>query len=367
MAQTADKTYYQVLGVSDKASTDEIKKAFKKLARQHHPDTGGDEDRFKEISAAYEVLSDAKKREEYDTMLRYGAFTAAGGAGASGPFAWGGPGSGGVDFADFRDFGDGRVSWTVTNAGGDMGGVAGGSHSGVSGSSAGGFGSIGDIFSRMASGEGAFGTDWDFGQRKTKGKDIQVTLSVSFMEAFSGTTKRVSVQSSDGISRQVKVRVPAGAVEGGKLRYKGKGAAGTGGGLAGDLLIVTSIQEDKLYRRKGADVLMDLPLSIDEAALGAQVIVPAPDGSRVRLKVSAGTQEGKVFVVKDKGALRVNGEGRGDLRIRARIHVPKKLNVSQKAALREFAAAADPPASTGTHAGSGGSALGQALRKEWAE
>ena len=288
MAQTADKTYYQVLGVSDKASTDEIKKAFKKLARQHHPDAGGDEAKFKEISAAYDVLSDTQKREEYDTMLRYGAFSAAGsGSAGSGPFAWGGPGGGNVDFGDFVDFGDGRVAWTVSDFG--DGSFQTSRSTGNTGSSGGGFGSIGDIFSRMANGEGAFGTDWDFGQRKVKGKDIQVTLQVSFAEAFRGTTKRVTVNSSDGIKRQVDVRVPAGAVEGGKLRYKGKGAAGEGGGQAGDLLIVTSIQPDKLYSRKGADVLMDLPLSIDEAALGAQIVIPAPDGGKLRRKIAAGT------------------------------------------------------------------------------
>jgi curved DNA-binding protein len=172
------------------------------------------------------------------------------------------------------------------------------------------------------------------------------------------------------------VRVPAGAVEGGKLRYKGKGAAGTGGGAPGDLLIVTSIKPDKLYSRKGADVLMDLPLSIDEASLGAQIVVPAPDGSKVRLKVEAGTQEGKVFVLKGKGAPRVNGQGTGDLRIIARIRIPTALNSAQKTALEDFAKAASgkaasdaakPGKSAKSASGSGGSALGQKYRKGWSQ
>ncbi|MDR1087921.1 MAG: DnaJ domain-containing protein [Coriobacteriales bacterium] len=325
MVQTTDKTYYEVLGVGDKASTDEIKKAFKKLARKHHPDAGGDEAAFKEISEAYEVLSDREKREEYDTMLKYGAFAATGGAAASGiPFNWGGRGG----------------TWTVTDFGGD------GGYGNATG--AGGFGnSIGDIFSRMAAGEGAFGTDWDFGgrQQKVKGQDIQVTLELSFEEAFKGTEKRVTVKSSDGINQTIDVKVPEGAVEGGRLRYKGKGAAGSNGGENGDLLIITSIKPDKLYTRSGANIHMNLPLSFDEAALGASITVPVPDGSKVKLKVPAGTQEGKVFLIKGKGAKRVSRKSGaseyGDLKVKATLVVPRKLNEKQREALEAFAGASD--------------------------
>lgn len=310
MVQTTDKSYYEVLGVGKKASTDEIKKAFKKLARQHHPDAGGDEAVFKEISEAYEVLSDEKKRGEYDTMLKYGGFPAAGGAAAAGaPFAWGGRGG----------------SWTVSDVGGG-----------------GDFSSIGDIFSRMAAGEGAFGTEWEFGKKRERGQDVQVTLELSFEEAFSGTSKRVTVKSSDGSNQTIDVNVPEGAVEGGKLRYKGKGMAGKYGGKDGDLLIVTSIKPHKLYRRSGANVLMDMPLAFDEAALGTQVTVPTPNGKKVKLKIPAGTQNGKVFLVKGKGAKRIGGRPGaseyGDLKIEANIVVPKKLSDAQKEALEAFAA-----------------------------
>jgi curved DNA-binding protein len=323
MVQTTDKSYYEVLGVDNKASIDEIKKAFKKLARKHHPDTGGDEASFKEVSEAYEVLSDKKKREEYDNMLRFGAFTA-GGAAGSVPFNWGGGGQGGT--------------WTVSGMDGNDGA----------------FSSIGDIFSRMAAGEGAFGTEWEFGggRKKTRGQDLQVTLEVSFAEAFKGTEKRVTVKSSDGGTQTIDVKVPAGAVEGGKLRYKGKGTAGGNGGVGGDLLIITSIKPDALYTRSGANVHMDLPLSIDEAALGATITIPAPDGSKVKLKVPAGTQDGKTFVIKDKGARRVSGSSSkagnsgkastsayGDLKVKATIAVPRSLNDAQKEALEAFAAA----------------------------
>jgi len=313
MVQTTDKSYYEVLGVDSKATTDEIKKAFKKLARKHHPDAGGDEAVFKEISEAYEVLSDGEKRKEYDNMLKYGAF-AAGGAGAAGgmPYNWGGRGG----------------SYTVTDFGGGSGG---------------GFSSIGDIFSRMAAGEGAFGTDWQFGgKKKSKGQDIQVTLEVTFEEAFKGAEKRVTVKSSDGGTQTIDVKVPEGAVEGGKLRYKGKGTAGNNGGQNGDLLIVTSIKPHELYARNGANVLMDLPLSIDEAALGAAVTIPAPDGSKVKLNIPAGTQDSKVFLIKGKGAKRVGGKAAsseyGDLKATARIVVPRQLNEAQREALKAYAA-----------------------------
>ena len=303
----AEKNFYDVLGVKQDASTDEIKKSFKKLARKHHPDAGGDEAKFKDISEAYEVLSDKEKRQEYDTFLKYGAY--AGGAGAGSPFNWGGAGEGGGWRTVVTDFGD--------------------------------LGGIGDIFSRMRHGEGAFGTEWDFPQRAQKGRDVQVTLSVSFEEAFSGTTKAVTVRIGD-TSQKIDVKVPAGAVEGGKLRYKGKGGEGQGGGERGDLTIVTSIKPHELYSRKGADVCLTLPVSVAEAALGAQIVVPAPDGSLVKLRIPAGTQDGRTLVIRGKGAPRVKGKGFGDLKVEVRLALPENLNDGQKAALEAFAAASDP-------------------------
>jgi len=247
-------------------------------------------------------LSDAEKREQYDTLLRYGGFAAANRAsGGSGGFPW-----------DVNA----QSGWH-TGTGDDEGVWS-------------------EIFSRISRGEGAFGTNWDFGPRKKKGGDAQVTLEVSFEEAFSGTTKRVTVKTADGSSQQLDVKVPAGAVEGGKLRYKGKGGEGTGGGERGDLVIVTAIRPHELYSRRGADVLMELKLPMDDAALGASVTVPAPDGSKVRLKLPAGTQDGKVFLVKEKGAPRVNGEGFGNLRITVRIDVPEQLSVAEKQALEAY-------------------------------
>ena len=305
-----DKNYYDVLGIKQEASTDEIKKAFKKLARKHHPDAGGDEAKFKDISEAYEVLSDKEKRQEYDTFLKYGAF--GGSAGQGSPFNWGGAGGGG-----------GGGNWrTVVTDFGDLG-------------------NIGDIFSRIRHGEGAFGTDWEFPQREKKGRDVQVTLNVSFEEAFFGATKSVTVRIGDS-SQQLEVKVPAGAVEGGKLRYKGKGGEGLGAGERGDLVIITSIKPHELYTRKGADVTLELPISVAEAALGAQIVIPAPDGSMVRLRVPAGTQSGSTLVIRGKGAPHVKGKGFGDLKVQVHLALPETLNDKQRAALEAFAAASDP-------------------------
>ena len=306
----AEKNYYDVLGVKEDASTDEIKKAFKKLARKHHPDAGGEEAKFKDISEAYEVLSDKEKREEYDTFLRYGAF--GGAAGGGGPFHWGG---------DPSSTNAGRWRNVVTNFE-DLGG-------------------IGDLFNRMRHGEGAFGTEWEFPQQPQKGRDVQVTMNVSFEEAFRGATKAVTVRINDK-SQKIDVKVPAGAVEGGKLRYKGKGAEGQGKGPRGDLVIVTSINPHELYSRKGADVHLELPVSVAEAALGAQIVIPAPDGSLVKLRVPAGSQNGSTLVIRGKGAPRVNGKGFGDLKVDLRLALPTQLSAEQRAALEAFAAGSDP-------------------------
>jgi curved DNA-binding protein len=306
----AEKNYYEVLGVKEDASTDEIKKAFKKLARKHHPDAGGEEARFKDISEAYEVLSDKEKREEYDTFLKFGAF--GGSADTGSPFNWSGAGA------------NGGGSWrTVVTDFADLGG-------------------IGDIFDRIRHGEGAFGTDWEFPQRSAKGRDVQVTLAVSFEEAFKGTEKSVTIRAGDGKEQKMNVKVPPGAVDGGKLRYKGRGGEGTGKGESGDLIIVTSVAAHEIYSRKGADVHMELPVSVAEAALGAQIVVPTPDGSRVKLRVPAGTVDGKILIIRGKGAPRVKGQGCGDLKVQVRLALPHQLNEQQKAALEAFAAASDP-------------------------
>ncbi len=307
MATTPD--YYKALGVSRTATTDEIKKAFRKLARTHHPDAGGDEAKFKEINEAYEVLSDDKKRKLYD---QYGTTNE-----NQIPHGW----SGSVNAEDI--FGQ---------------------------AGAGGFGSWAEILESIRRGEGAFGSNWDFGdfsgfggaRRPTpqKGQDFNVTLNVSFDEAFRGAEKRVSLRNPETKEVQtLTVKVPAGAVEGGRLRFRGKGASGQAGGPAGDLLVTTHIEPHPYFSRKGADVLLEVPVSIAEAALGASIVVPAPDGTKVRVKVPAGTQEGTVLTVRAKGAPKVKGGGNGDLRLSIKVCIPSQLNDEQRKALEDFQAA----------------------------
>ena len=308
MAATPD--YYKALGVPRTATADQIKKAFRKLARTHHPDAGGDEAKFKEINEAYEVLSDEKKRKLYD---QYGTANE-----NQIPQGWGG---GSVNVDD------------IFGGGGGFGG-----------------GSWADILESIRRGEGAFGTEWDFGggsgfggarqPRPRKGQDMNVSLNVTFDEAFKGAEKRVTVRvPGRGESETLTVKIPAGAVDGGRLRFKGKGGPGENGGAAGDLLITTKIDEHSFYRRKGADVLVDVPVSVAEAALGASVVVPAPDGTKVRVKVPAGTQDETVLTVRGKGAPKVKGEGSGDLKITVKVVVPKEMNDGQREAMEAFLAA----------------------------
>ena len=142
---------------------------------------------------------------------------------------------------------------------------------------------------------------------------MNVTLNVTFEEAFKGAEKRVTVRvPGRNESETLTVKIPAGAVDGGRLRFKGKGGPGENGGAAGDLLITTKIDEHPYYRRKSADVLMDVPVSVAEAALGASIVVPAPDGTKVRVKIPKGTQDDTVLSIKGKGAPQVKGQGTGD-------------------------------------------------------
>ena len=316
MASAPD--YYKTLGVPRTASQDEIKKAFRKLARTHHPDAGGDEAKFKEINEAYEVLSDEKKKSLYD---QYGTAN-------ENQIPWGGQGGGaGFNYEDIFG-GAGGNTYTYTSGGG------------------GGFGGIdwSDILESIRQGEGAFGTEWDFGgSRSQKGQDMSVTLDVTFDEAFNGTTKMVTVRiPGKSEADTIEVKVPAGAREGGRLRYKGKGGLGQNGGAAGDLLITTHITEHPYFKRDKADVILELPINVAEAALGCSIVVPAPDGKKVRVKIPAGTQDGKVLTIKGKGAKDIKAKGKevfGDLRIRVRVTVPTEMNDEQKQAMEDFLAA----------------------------
>ena len=301
-----NKTFYDVLGVQRNASDDDIKKAFRKLAVKYHPDRGGDEQKFKEISEAYDTLSNPDKRKEYDMMLQFGGIPGQGRPGGGAYTYTGGAGAGG---------------W-------------------------------GDVFSSIFNGDGAFGGEWaqnfnGFGgqgraaSRPRKGSDLSLVVDVSAEDAFTGVTHKVTYRvPSTGEQQSITVAVPAGAVDGGKLRYKRRGEYGTNGGERGDLVVTTRVAEHPLFKRKGADVTMELPISIYEAALGCTVDVPTPGGETLRLKVPAGTQSGKTFRFKEKGAPDVKHRGRmGALLVKVAVQVPTKLTEGEQVELEKLRAA----------------------------
>ncbi len=343
------ESYYETLGVAKNASPDDLKKAYRKLARQYHPDKNpGDaeaEKRFKEVQSAYDVLSDPEKRKQYDT---FGSTN-------------GRPGPTNVDFSDF-----------------DLGDIFGG------------------LFGGSGRGRGRGGQQQPRGQR---GSDVEVEVRISFEDALKGvqTTVPVTLElachtchgtgaapgtapkrcpqcdgsgvvaTSQGLfalqqpcptcrgngtivdtpcptchgsgrerrTKRYTVRIPAGVKDGTKIKLKGKGEAGWGGAPAGDLFVVTRVEPSKLYERRGDDLILDVPVTFGEAAMGATVEIPTPEG-RVSLKVPSGSQDGKLLRVKGRGSPKLNGSGRGDLLARLRVSVPAKLSKAEREALETF-------------------------------
>lgn len=287
----AQKNYYDVLGVKKDASADDIKKAFRKLAVKHHPDAGGDEQKFKEISEAYETLSDEKKRKEYDQLLMFGGMP-------------GGGYPGGATTVDFSDMFN-----NIRNGDGAFGGFD---------------------FSSIFGGMGA-----QQARRPQRGGDLTLSIDLSFDEAFKGTTREVSFMvPSSGERQTLTVKVPAGAYDGMKLRYRDRGEHGSNGGARGDLVITTNVASHPLYKRDGSDVHMELPMSVWELALGASTYVPTPDGRTVLLKVPAGTQDGKTFRFREMGAPNVKRKGtKGAMLVTVRAKVPTRLTAKEREAL----------------------------------
>lgn len=358
----SDRDYYEVLGVKKTATQEEIKKAYRKLARKYHPDANPDdpkaEEKFKEVSTAYETLSDPEKRKIYDM-------------GPQIPFGQGAPGGG------FREYQGGSTM------GGDWA----------------------DLFGSLFGGGGFSGGFGGFGggrrqPRPERGEDVSVAVRLSFEDSLKGVTTKISVpenaqcktcggsgaapgtspitcpqcqgrgvvSQSQGffalsqacprcggtgtvietpcptcggtgttrVMRKFSVPIPAGAKDGTKIRLKGKGEPGVRGGPPGDLYVVTEVDESPVFERRGCDLVIQVPVTMVEAALGATVRVPTPDGS-VNLKVPAGTQDGRLLKIKGKGAPKLGASGRGDLLARINVLTPKDLNGEQKDLLKKFA------------------------------
>jgi molecular chaperone DnaJ len=351
---------YKTLGVDKKASDEEIKKAYRKLARQYHPDRNPDdasaEERFKEVQEAYSILSDAEKRKRYDS---------------------GGGIFGGFDPSAFRR--------------GGAGGAAG----------PGGFGGgFSDILSDLFGGGGGAGGPGGVRTAPERGRDLETEVHISFEQAMEGAQVPVAVTVSapcptcngtgaapgtsptvcsrchgrgieqqgqglfsisqpcskcggtgteikdpcptchgSGQTRQVKryrANVPAGVKDGSRVRLAGKGEAGRRGGPAGDLYVVTRVTDSAIFRRKGENLEVDVPITIPEAIRGATVEVPTLNGSK-RIRVPAGTQHGSVQRLRGEGPPKLGGRGRGDIHYRLTIDVPRSLNRKQKQAVDSLA------------------------------
>ena len=357
--------YYEVLELSRSATQEEIKKAYRKSALKYHPDRNpGDaqaEKKFKEISEAYEVLSDEKKRQIYD---QYGA-DAVKGAGMGAP-------GGHAGFSSMEE-----ALRTFMGAFGGGGG--------------GGSGSIFDSF---------FGSEMEGDEGGRQGASKKMNLSISFEEAMKGVEKEVALTnyatcstcdgsgaaSSSSIKKcsrckgsgqihqsrgffsmtsvcpqcygkgktitdpcsechgdgrvkkkqHVKIKVPPGVDTGMRLRMSGYGDAGEAGGLAGDLYVFISVEPHSVFQREGDDIFVELPLSFSEAALGCKKELPTPHGSSCRVSIPEGTQSGKILRVKGEGAPNVHGRGRGDMLINVSVETPVSLNDAQKDLLRQF-------------------------------
>jgi DnaJ-class molecular chaperone len=280
-----EKDPYDILGVPRGAKQDEIKRAYRRLAKAYHPDRNPGkpeaERRFKEVQAAYEVLGDPQRREQYDRF----------GAGGPAPefHTWSTPAPGASEVRfDFGSLGD--------------------------------LSSIFEQFFRR-------GPQAPYVSEQAaptpRGADIERSVEVSLEEALQGTTREIVLRSRGGAVERVTVRIPPGIEDGQRIRARGQGQAGRGG--RGDLLIVCRVRPHGYFQRQGRDLLLELPLSFAEAALGATVDVPTLEG-RVRLKVPPGTSSGARLRLRGKGVPGRNGEPSGDLLVVPRIHVPRDLS-----------------------------------------
>lgn len=354
--------YYQLLGLSKDASTDDIKKAYRKLAHKYHPDKGGtkeDEEKFREVNQAYQVLSDPQKRQAYDQFGTAGV--------GGGPQGQGGPG-----YEGFQGFGGGF-----------------------------GFENFGDIFDQFFSG-GAGTTS----RGPSRGADMEMRATISFDEAVSGVSKEVAVRrrvacatchgngaepgtkivecdrcngageirtqrqtvlgtmtqvtacpvckgegkkpekpchtcGGEGRVQQedtIKLEIPAGIDDGQTVRIQGAGEAGERGAPSGHLYVTVSVQPSKIFKRQGPDVLLEMPITFPQAALGDTIEVPTTTG-RAKLDIPSGTESGRTFRIKGEGMPRLGGNGKGDQLVTVIVEVPKKLTSEEKTAIEQLAKA----------------------------
>lgn len=287
-----EKDYYKVLGVDRAAADKDIKKAYRKLAQQHHPDNNPEDEKaeasFKEVSEAYAVLSDDASRKEYDqtrdAFARGGSFTSS---------------AGGPQYVRVEEMGD-------------IGDI-------LSGMGGGGFGGLGDFFGGRSRGP-------------IRGEDLETEINLSFHESIQGTTRTLTVEGPSG-HLEVPVKIPNGVNDGSRIRVRGRGHEGRGGGPRGDLYVRVKVGPHPIFERSGKDLKVKVPVSFTEAALGAKISAPTLDG-KVTLKIPAGTPSGKTFRVSGKGVETTSGTG--DLLVTVDIEVPGRLSPTTRELLEKL-------------------------------
>jgi curved DNA-binding protein len=294
--------YYKTLGVGRNASDAEIKKAYRKLARQYHPDINPGnttaEAKFKEINEAYEVLSDKDKREKYDRFGRDWQRYQQGGPGGGfnwGDYAGGSPfgGAGGGDFSDFFE--------TLFGGGGPR-----------------------------TSGRGGAGFRMD-------GQPVEHEVEITLDEAFSGTQRTLQFSSSNGQPRTINVKIPAGVDNGSRVRVAGEGAPGIGGGKRGDLFLIIRVAPNGRFERRGDDLETSVAADLYTMLLGGLVRVPVMGGKTISLNVPAGTQNGRKFRITGQGMPRLRApETRGDLFVKLDVQLPAKISDRERALFEEL-------------------------------
>jgi len=307
--------YYKTLGISRDASPADIQKAYRKLARKHHPDLNPDDktakSKFQELQRAFDVLNDPSKRELYD---RYGSsfesMGAGGGPQGGGRAAWGGGPAGGEDIDFSQLFGE--------RFGGDPSG--------------GGGGGFGDIFNQFRRAGGRQRREAG-PQAARRGSDLAAELEIPFTTAVLGGEAQISVQRQDGHTETLTVKIPPGIDEGKKIRLRGQGEA-VAGGTSGDILLTIHVAPHPWFTRHGKDLEVRLPVTLAEAALGAKVDVPTPRGT-ITLRIPPGTSSGKRLRIKGHGVASRSGEP-GDLFAEAQIVLPPKLDDEAIALIKQL-------------------------------
>lgn len=310
------RDYYEILGVPRNASEADIKKAYRKLARQYHPDVNKSKEapaKFRESTEAYEVLSDSEKRKMYDQFGHAGVGAGAGGRGGArgGAGPWGQAGGPGVNFnfSDIFNAARGSRSSRAGSAGADAGFMGMG---------------LDDILDALGGGRRRHRAP------AAKGADLEHSVKLDFMSALRGTTATLRLQVGQK-TETIDVKIPAGMNDGSKIRLRGKGQPGPGG--SGDLYITISVTSHKYFRREGDSIYVDLPISVPEAALGAKVDVPTIDGMTT-VKIPAGTSSGSKLRLREKG-VQMAGK-RGDQYVVIKIVPPKKLNSEAHKLMEKF-------------------------------